>query len=419
MRSIARRRRGVVAVLVAVCLVALFSIAAIALDGGLLMEDRRNAQVAADAAALAAANQLYADWAANKGVDKNGKAKASAILTATANGYTSGGSTTVIVNIPPASGSFVGKNGYAEVSITYNQKRAFSSLFGSSDLPVQARAVGRGKKGSSDIGVLLLNPTAQGALTLTGSAGMNIDGRVIVDSSSTKAAVSSGSAGLNSTDFDITGGFTSSSTSYFAANPGTVSTGQTPTPDFLADVPVPDKSGMSVRSSSVYTATTGQTLQPGVYQGGIKISSQPNVTLAPGIYYLEGGGFTMSGGSSSLIANEVMIYNAPNSSGSTGTITVSGGGAVTMSPPTNGDYAGMAIFQDRAATSKVTLSGGSNWAFTGTVYAAAAHMDISGGSGGSMGSQYISDTLTLSGSSTFQDINPDDGYGPKDIRLVE
>jgi hypothetical protein len=36
-----------------------------------------------------------------------------------------------------------------------------------------------------------------------------------------------------------------------------------------------------------------------------------------------------------------------------------------------------------------------------------------------MGSQYISDTITLSGSSTFQDINPDNGYGPRDIRLAE
>jgi hypothetical protein len=84
-----------------------------------------------------------------------------------------------------------------------------------------------------------------------------------------------------------------------------------------------------------------------------------------------------------------------------------------------GAYAGMAIFQDRTATSVMTLSGGSNWDFKGTVYAAKAHVDISGGSGGSMGSQYISDTLTLSGSSTFQDIDPNDGFGPKNIQLVE
>ena len=248
---------------------------------------------------------------------------------------------------------------------------------------------------------------------------MKVDGRVIVDSNHTKAAVSSGSAGLTSTEMDITGGYSSSGSSYFHASPGSVQTGRASTADFLSDVPVPDKSSLTVRSTSIYSATSGETLQPGVYQGGIKISSQPNVTFAPGIYYLEGGGLTMSGGSSSLTAKEVMIYNGASSTGSTGKITLSGGGAVTMTPPTGGNYAGMAIFQDRTATSDVTLSGGSNWDFTGTVYAAAAHVDVSGGSGGSMGSQYISDTLTLSGPSTFQDINPDGGYGPKEIKLVE
>jgi len=267
--------------------------------------------------------------------------------------------------------------------------------------------------------VLLLSPSAQGALTITGSAAIQVDGRVVVNSTHTKAAISSGSASLNSSQMDIGGGYSSSSTSYFHADPGSVQTGQSAVSDFLADVPLPDKAGLSVRSCSIYSATSGETLQPGLYIGGIKINSQPNVTFAPGIYYLEGGGLTMSGGAASLTALEVMIYNGCNSNGSTGKITLSGGGAVKMSPPAGGDYAGMAIFQDRTATSVMTLSGGSTWDFKGTIYAAKAAVTVSGGSGASMGSQYISDTLTLSGSSAFQDINPDDGFGPRDIKLVE
>jgi len=415
-----QKRRGVVAVLVAVCLVAILSITAIAIDGGVLMEDRRSVQAAADAAALAAASQLYDDWTANKGLDNNGKASDTAFLTASANGYTNDGVKSVVtVHIPPTTGDSIGKAGFAEVSITFNQKRGFSRLFASSDVPVKGRAVAAGRKGASDIGLLLLNPTAQGALTITGSAGIQVDGRVVVDSTHLKAAISSGSAGLNSSGMDIGGGFSSSSTSYFHADPGSVKSGQPAVADFLADLPVPDKSSLTVRSNSIYSATSGQTLQPGLYIGGIKINSQPNVTFAPGIYYLDGGGLTMSGGASSLTANGVMIYNGANSSGSTGKITLSGGGAVTMSPLTSGDYAGMAIFQDRTATSVMTLSGGSNWNFTGSVYAAKANVTLSGGSGGSMGSQYISDTMTLSGSSTFKNINPNDGYGPKEIRLVE
>jgi len=90
-----------------------------------------------------------------------------------------------------------------------------------------------------------------------------------------------------------------------------------------------------------------------------------------------------------------------------------------MTPPQSGPYAGMAIFQDRTSTQTVTLSGGSTWSFSGTVYAAKANVTVSGGSGAQMGSQYIADTLTISGSSTFQGINPAQGYSQRDIRLTE
>jgi hypothetical protein len=427
------KRRGIVAILVAVSLVAILAVVAISLDGGLLLDNRRSVQAAADAAALAAAADLYANWSTNQGLDTGGTANASALSVAKANGYANDGTTSVVtVNLSPNNYLDGPKKdtalpaGYAEVIIRYNQPRSFSTIFGSGDLPVRARAVARGMRKASGVGVLLLNPTAKGSLTITGSAGMTVRGTVIVDSSHSAAASSSGSAGLTSTELDITGNYSSSGSSYFHASP--LKTGVAPTADFLADLPVPDPTKindqglpgtMTTRSTSIYKPTSGQVLQPGLYIGGISISSQPNITFASGIYYLQGGGLTMSGGSSSLTANGVMIYNGVGSSGSTGKITISGGGTVVQSPLTSGTYYGMSIFQDRSSTQTITLSGGSGWNFTGTVYAADAHVDVSGGSDATMGSQYISDTLTLSGSSTFKDIDPSKGYRPRDIRLVE
>lgn len=142
MRYGSKKRRGMIAVVVAVSLVVVFSVAAIALDGGLLLHNHRMVQSAADAAALAAANDLFANYNANQGADPSGTAKASALSTAKANGFNNDGETnTVTVNIPPRSGNFKGKAGYAEVIIQFNQKRGFSSIFGSGDLPVTARAV--------------------------------------------------------------------------------------------------------------------------------------------------------------------------------------------------------------------------------------------------------------------------------------
>jgi Flp pilus assembly protein TadG len=69
-----RSRRGVVAPLVALCLIPVLSLVAIALDGGALLDQRRSCQAAADAAALAAAEDLYWNWRGNSGFDKDGTA---------------------------------------------------------------------------------------------------------------------------------------------------------------------------------------------------------------------------------------------------------------------------------------------------------------------------------------------------------
>src|SRR5690242_14053911 len=109
------RKRGVIIVLVAICLTALLSIVAIALDGGLLLDQRRRLQSAADAAALAAAVDLYKNYPTNNGLDKGGSAKASALSVASLNHYENDGTTNrVTVNIPPSSGNYSGRVGCAE-----------------------------------------------------------------------------------------------------------------------------------------------------------------------------------------------------------------------------------------------------------------------------------------------------------------
>ncbi len=433
MRSKFEKRRGIVAVLVAVSLVAILGVVAIALDAGLLLDNRRSVQASADAAALAAAEDLYANWYTNQGKDPSGTALASALSTAKADGYSNDGVTSVVtVNIPPLSGLAVNQPGYAEVIITYYQQRGFSSIFGSGNLPVKARAVARGMRKASGIGILLLDPTDNGSLTP--ASWLRGPGKWMEVSSSipavprrwpSAAAVRAWNRLRNGHHGELQFLWL---LSYFQASPGSVKTGQPATADFLAGVAVPDPTKindqgnagtMTTRSSSTLSPASNQTLQPGLYIGGINISSKTGIVFSPGVYYLQGGGLTMSGGSSSLTANGVMIYNGVGSGGTTGSITVSGGGTVVQSPPTSGIYYGMSIFQDRSSTQTITLSGASGWNFTGTVYAAAAPVDVSGGSGATMGSQFVADTMTLSGSSTFNDIDPSKGYAPRDIRLTE
>src|SRR2546421_721200 len=65
--------------------------------------------------------------------------------------------------IPPISGDHVGQNGYVEVVIQYNQKRNFSSIYGSDRIHVRARAVAEGGWRAANAGILLLDPSASGS----------------------------------------------------------------------------------------------------------------------------------------------------------------------------------------------------------------------------------------------------------------
>ena len=124
MRRNWKKRRGAITALVAVSLIAILGVVAIAVEGGQLLDKKRSVQAAADAAAYAVAVDLFTNYGANNGLDPLGKAKASALAYAAANGYTNDGVTSVVtVNIPPTSGIAKDKAGNAEVIIQLNRRR--------------------------------------------------------------------------------------------------------------------------------------------------------------------------------------------------------------------------------------------------------------------------------------------------------
>src|SRR5262245_48824668 len=109
MNKIKRLRKGIVIPLVAVCLAVMMAFVAIVIDGGLLLDKQNRMQTVADAAAIAAAEDLFANWRTNQGLDPQWTARAVAIAVATANGFPD-----ITVNIPPLSGLFVGQAGNVE-----------------------------------------------------------------------------------------------------------------------------------------------------------------------------------------------------------------------------------------------------------------------------------------------------------------
>ncbi len=361
-------RRGVVAVKVALCLPLLVSIVALALEGSLMYDNRRRAQATADAAALAAAADLFATYTnafgSDDGKDLTGSIAAHAKAVAAANGYTDDKTnTTVTVNIPPQAGDAVGKDGYAEVLVQFNQRRGFSSIFGSGVLPVPARAVARGQWSPNSVGILVTDPTGSGSLSINGNGlGYTPNAPVIVNSTASDAVTASGTGcTLTAKSYEVTGGVQLNNSGNLV---GPLNTGVPPTPDPFRFLLPPNPFGMTsqtLKQATVVNAGGGAKtyyLQPGVYDGGLSFSGQESVVMAPGIYYMRGGGFKFSGNvGTSLTATGVMLYNAPDVGGSTTNtdISITGSATVTWTPPTSGPYQGMALWQARGLTTTATM----------------------------------------------------------------
>jgi len=115
-----------------------------------------------------------------------------------------------------------------------------------------------------------------------------------------------------------------------------------------------------------------------------------------------------------------MIFNSPQSNSDVINITGSDSGSIYITPPTDGVYQGLTLFQNRNATPDLSVSGGGNMYVTGTFYAANALMKVSGGGTGHVGSQFISRYLELGGNGELNiDYDPTQAIPRRILGLVE
>jgi Putative Flp pilus-assembly TadE/G-like len=407
-------RQGAILVWLALSLTVLIGILALTLDGGRLMEGRRHAQAAADAAALAAGADLYAHYWTNHGLDPSGTACTAAQNAAALNGFPA---SAVTVNVPPQSGTFAGVAGYAEVLLTGHVDATFSRIFSQSDLPVRTRTVARGQP--MKLGMILLRPGGASAFLNNALAFTLVNAPLIVNSSDPAAFNQAGAGLIQAKRFDITGNLVNSGGAIMV---GKVRTGVRPTPDPLALLPVPNSGLALVQSTKrlMINSVVPTILQPGVYQGGIQITGAAVVVMNPGIYIMEGGGFVVDQ-LATVVGLEVMIYN-DISGYSADPVQVQSLGKVVLTAPLSGTYQGISLFQNRASNTPITVSGAGLTTMTGVIYAPAAAVSLTGSAAVGidiLGGAYVVSSATISG---VGGINIDLGLNPPripDVRLVE
>jgi hypothetical protein len=413
------RRPGGVAVWLVLGMSIIIGMLALGLDGGRLHEERRRAQATADAAALAAAADLYENWWSHRGKDVPKTARAAALQAAAANGYANDGATSVVtVNIPPASGEFAGRTEYVEVIAEYRVAATFSKVFTRQDLPVRARAVAHGAP--MRIGLHMLDPSAPSAFHNQALALAVLGNPIIVNSTDSQAFRHDSIGAIIAGRYDVSGDYVNSGGGLIL---GKMRTGVRPTADPLRKLAAPNPAAAPVRSANPLTINAlllPVVLQPGVYRGGIRIRGASIVLMAPGVYILEGGGFRVEN-LATVLGPGVVLYNTQGAFPD-GPIAVSSLGKVVMTAPTAGTYQGISIFQDRALKQPITVSGAGTMLLTGTVYAKGADVSLASLLNlgiDTLGGAYICNTLRIAGVGS---VNIDLGNNPPrvpDVTLVE
>lgn len=138
--------------------------------------------------------------------------------------------------------------------------------------------------------VLSLDTSAVDDIWDNGNATVALTNCDIYDDSSNGAALAvGGSSSLSARKISVVGGV--SGTSKITATAGIV-TGAARTPDPYAWLNIPSYIGCDQTN---YSTTKNATLSPGVYCGGISITSKAVVTMNPGLYIINGGSFTING----------------------------------------------------------------------------------------------------------------------------
>jgi Flp pilus assembly protein TadG len=401
-----RDERGQTVVFVAVFMGLLaLGFVAFALDVGVLFREKRMAQSAAQAAAVAAAEEVGYGNTANKQAVANAMAKLNGFDTTLAS------NPATVTLTTPASGNFTGSI-YVQATVSMPIHTTFLGAFahGMVTMPVSATAIAGG--GVSSQTCVCTN----GTITMSGASKLIATGCGIFDNSSSSSSIA------------VSGGSTLTAASFASAATGWSLTGSgniinIPTADIFSGVQtscsptLPAVPTYTVSScitdpgSAGGTHTFGPSSASGVicYKGLTLGANSGSSTLNPGTYVIYGNYLTFdagTGGHSNLGGNGVFFYLTNGAElvvqGGANVNLVSGGAteAGGSTAPTVGVYNGVLVFQDPADTAVLSFQGGSTTYMNGAIIAPSAAVTIENGSGATTKGGLVSTSLTIEGGGT-------------------
>lgn len=276
----------------------------------------------------------------------------------------------------PTSGPGVNDPYAVRVVLSSSHVMPFMSMFTNAAVQLQAEATASSFSGSSFC-MVALDRSAAGALSISGSASLSMNCGA---ASNSKA---SGSISATGQYIDVPDLYTvgTVSTGSGVTSTSTIANRMFALPDPLSNLPTPMPTCSSATGWWTKNNLT-QTMQPGCYTS---IRSSGNLTLSPGVYYINGGDFQVDG--SALVRGSGVTLVFLNNSDPTapGRFSSAGTSTVQLSASTSGPYAGVLMYQVRSASynnqTTFTLTGTSNSSYQGAIYAAGSMVQFTGTSG--------------------------------------
>lgn len=390
---------GAVLIYTGFALAVLLGVGGLAVDAGMWYATKRSAQSAADAAAIAGALEVA------RGSDAT-TVETKAKSDAESNGYADSTGATITVNNPPTSGPSAGVASAVEVIVQQPVPGFLSSFVHSDQVTVAARAVARSFVAESC--VYVMNPAVDSALSVPGTADVDMDCGAQVNSVSPIAIDQTGTSCMTATQIA-----TSGNASGTCLNPQPDEDMPQVEDPFSYLSPPGVASDACVDTDPVEVTTAGTTIPAGNYCGGLVVEA--DATFAPGDYSFGGQGLQIQG-NSTVTGDGVMFYFPDDVTGYDApgptpprALYIAGTADVDLSAPTSGDYNSILVYMDQNVDPDIqlVLQGGADMELEGVIYAKNSHMRFAGGADGIDGWTVLAvDTLEFTGNSDISGSNP-------------
>ena len=414
-------RSGQAGLFAVLSLTLLFGALGLAVDVGWAYYTRQSAQAAADAAALAAAAYASASGqpaCGTGGVVCNSTATAcnnppttpattdlqAGCLYARSNGFVNNG-TTQFVSLSANTTAPPGISGntpsyWVQANVTAKPSTLFGSFGGIKQFTINASATAAVAYYSAGACIYVLNPSASGAFSASGSASVRATCGIFVNSSSSTAFTESGSARVVATQILINGGYSLSGSATVSPTPTTSAGSQA---DPLAGLVMPTFANSCDHTGYSLSGSGSALLYPGTYCNGITISGSATATFGSGLYIVNGGGINISG-SGSISGTDLTFFNTGQYGYTIGSVNLSGSSTVNFTAPSSGTYQGMLFLQDRnlSYSSGNNINGSSSSVLTGTLYFPTTTVTYSGSSTTGSYTAMIAKNIIIAGSADLK-----------------